>query len=179
MASNEVQLGTGYASGMFYTAPAGTALPAYPGEELAAAWTEVGDIDVDGITFTPRDSETIKNWAGQPKRNLPSSDPATIKAKIMDTTEDSLKTVFGASNVSVTPATADHGKLVTVDMDGKPDPAAFIFIMKDGDDMKIMGTSNGLISELGDAAFKTEEAIEWDVTIQGIWTLICDDGQTL
>jgi hypothetical protein len=179
MASNEVQLGGGNATGMFYTAPAGTALPTYPGEELAAAWTEVGDVDADGITFTPRDSDTLKNWAGQPKRVIPGADPATIQAKVMDTTEDSLKTVFGEDNVIVTPATTDHGKLISIDMDSKPAPAAFLFVMKDGDDMKILGTSNGLVSELADVAFKNDEAIEWDVTIQGTWKLICDDGQTV
>ena len=64
MADN-VMLGGGYASGMFYTAPAGTTLPAYPTDTLTA-WTIVGDIDADGIAFTPRDSETLKNWALQP-----------------------------------------------------------------------------------------------------------------
>ena len=176
MASNEVQLGGGYASGMFYTAPANTALPTYPGDDLTA-WTEVGDIDADGITFTPRDSDTLKNWAGQPKRVIPGADPATVSAKIMDTTKTALTAIFGS--VTETAATADHGKLLTIDTDSKPAAAAFLFVMKDGDDMKILGTSNGLISELGDVTFKNDEAIEWEVTIQGSWTLVCDDGQTI
>lgn len=174
MASNEVQLGGGYASGMFYTAPANTALPTYPGADLTA-WTEVGDIDADGITFTPRESDTLKNWAGQPKRVIPGADPATVSAKIMDTTKAALQTVFGT--VTETAAAADHGKLLTIDTDSKPAAAAFLFVMKDGDDMKILGTSNGLISELGDVTFKNDEAIEWEVTIQGNWKLICDDGE--
>ena len=41
MASNAVNLGIGRATGMFYHATKGTALPAYPTETLAAAWTEV------------------------------------------------------------------------------------------------------------------------------------------
>lgn len=176
MASNEVQLGGGYASGMFYTAPKGTALPTYPGEELSAAWKEVGDIDEDGVTFTPRDSSTLKNWAGQPKRNIPGTDPGTVKGKVMDTTEASLKAVFGEDNVTVIPATSSHGKLVKVNLDGKPEPAAFLFIMKDGDVMSYVGTENGLISELGDVVFKNNEAIEWDVTIQGDWVRVDDDG---
>lgn len=176
MASNEVQLGGGYASGMFYTAPIDTPLPGYPGDDLTA-WTEVGDIDADGITFTPRGSDTLKNWAGQPKRVIPNADPATVKAKIMDTTESALKVVFGSENVHKTASTQSHGELIEIDLDSKPSPAAFLFIMKDGDDMKILGTSNGLISELGDVAFKNDEAIEWDLTIQGDWTLVCDDGQ--
>jgi hypothetical protein len=88
-----------------------------------------------------------------------------------------LTAVFGS--VTETAATVDHGKLLTIDMDDKPSNAAFLFVMKDGDDMKILGTSNGLISELGDVTFKNDEAIEWAVTIQGDWTLVCDDGQTI
>lgn len=178
MASNEVQLGGGYALGMFYTAPADTVLPDYPGDDLSS-WTHVGDIDADGISYTPRDNDTLKNWAGEPKRVIPGSDPATVKAKIMDTTKSALQTVFGASNVIETAATVDHGKLLTIDLESRPTNAAFLFIMKDGDDMKILGTSNGLVSELGDVSFKNDEAIEWDITIQGKWTLICDDGQTV
>ena len=174
--NNDVQLGGGNATGMFYRAPEGTALPTYPGDDLSA-WTEIGDIDEDGLSFTPRGSTTLKNWAGKPKRSVPAADPATVKAKIMDTTESSLKTVFGPENVRVSAATSDHGKLITIDLDSKPSPAAYLFIMKDGDDMKILGTENGLISELGDVTFKNDEAIEWDVTIQGDWHLICDDGQ--
>ena len=176
MAVNEVLLGGGYATGMFYTAPAGTSLPTYPGASLSA-WTEVGDVDADGITFSTRDSSTLKNWAGEPKRVIPGTDPATIKAKIMDTTETVLKTIFGSSNVTKTAASAQHGELLSVNLDAKPTNAAFLFIMKDGDRMTYVGTSNGLISELGDITFKGDEAVEWDVTIQGIWTQVTDDGQ--
>ena len=176
MAASEVLLGGGYASGMFYTAPAGTALPTYPGASLSA-WTEVGDVDADGITVTLRDNTTLKNWAGEPKRVIPSTDPATIKGKIMDTTEQVLKTVFGSSNVIKTAASAQHGELLSVNLDSRPSTAAFLFIMKDGDRMTYLGTSNGLISEVGDISYKGDEAVEWDVTIQGIWTQVTDDGE--
>lgn len=176
MASNEVILGAGNATGMFYTAPAGTALPAYPGADLTA-WTEVGDINEDGITYTSRDKTTLKNWAGTPKRSIPGTDPATIKALIMDTTESTLKTIFGASNVTVTPATETHGKLISVDLDSAPSTAAFLFVAKDGDTMTMVGTTDGLISELGDLAFKGSEAIQWDVTVAGSWKFVTDDGQ--
>lgn len=176
MAASEVMLGGGYASGMFYTAPANTVLPSYPGDDLSS-WTEIGDIDADGITFTPRDSDTLKNWAGQPKRVLPGTDPATIKAKVMDITEATLKTVFGSSNVAKTAADSDHGELLSVNLDSKPSPAAFLFVMKDGDRMTYVGTTNGLISELGDITYKGDEAVELDITIQGDWIQLTDDGQ--
>lgn len=176
MAVNEVILGAGNATGMFYTAPQGTTLPTFPGDDLSG-WTEVGDINEDGITFSTRDKTTLKNWAGTPKRVIPGTDPATIKALVMDTTEDTLKTIFGASNVTVTAATEDHGKLVSVDLDSSPAPAAFLFVMKDGDAMVMVGTSDGIISELGDVSFKGSEAIQWDITVSGAWTIVTDDGQ--
>ena len=40
----DVMLGLGLSTGMFFHAPAGTTLPTYPGETLAAAWEEVGDV---------------------------------------------------------------------------------------------------------------------------------------
>ena len=44
-----VLLGLGNATGMFYHAPAGTALPTYPSEQLAAAWKEVGLVGDAGL----------------------------------------------------------------------------------------------------------------------------------
>ena len=41
MATHDAKLGIGKASGMFFHAPAGTALPTYPTETLANAWKHV------------------------------------------------------------------------------------------------------------------------------------------
>ena len=182
MASNDTKLGAGYALGMFYHAPAGTVLPTYPGEELAAAWEEIGDVTEDGITWaTARSYEALKNWALEIKRLKPGTDPQTIKAQIMDTTEEVFKTIFGEDNVTVTAANQDHGKLITVNTSSLDTPTeeAFLFIMKDGDDMIMLGTSNGYISELSDVAFAPSDAIKWEVTVSAkAFTLITDDGQT-
>ena len=177
--TNDVKLGAGYASGMFFHAPAGTALPAYPGADLSA-WTEIGDITEDGITFaTARDYTALKNWALKIKRLLPGTDSESVEAPIMDTTEEVFKTLFGADNVTVTAATKDHGNLITVDTAALNTPVAeaFLFIMKDGDDMIMLGTPNGFITSLGDVAFKTTEGITWNATISGDFTIVTDDGQ--
>ena len=179
MASNEVQLGGGYASGMFYTAPANTALPTYPGDDLTA-WTEVGDIDADGITFTPRDSDTLKNWAGQPKRVIPGADPATVSAKIMDTTKTVLETLFGENNVSYTAASSAHGNItsVTLSPDVSADPAAYLFLVKDGDTLVSIGCEDGLITDIADVSFNPTTAVTWAPSIDGVWTISHDDGET-
>lgn len=182
MASNDTKLGGGLASGMFFHAPAGTALPTYPGEELDTAWKTVGDISEEGIVWnTARSFESLKNWALEIKRLLPGTNAQTVQAPIMDTTEEVFKTLFGAENVKKTPATADHGVLLTVDTSSMNTPSAeaFLFIMKDGDDMIMLGTENGFITELSDVNFKATDAINWQSTISAkSWTLVTDDGQT-
>lgn len=162
MAVNEVMLGAGQATGMFYHAPAGTSLPATPSDSLAS-WTKVGDVTEDGITWgASRDFTPLKNWAGKIKRQLPGTDPQTIKVPIMDTTKEVFKVLFGASKV-----TTDADGNITVDTSTleAPDAEAFLFIMKDGDRLSMFGTTSGFISGLDDVTFKPNEAVTWTATI--------------
>lgn len=183
MASNDTKLGGGYASGMLYHAPSGTALPTYPSATLDPAWVEIGDISEEGITWaTARSFEALKNWALETKRMKPGTDSQTISAPIMDTTEEVFKTIFGSSNVTKTAADNSHGVLLTVDTSAlnTPSAEAYLFIMKDGDDMIALGTTSGYISELGEVAFKATDAINWTATFSAkAFTLITDDGQTV
>ena len=179
--TNETKLGIGLATGMFFHAPAGTALPDYPAAQLDAAWEEVGDITEDGIVLaTDKNTENLKNWAKVIKRVIMTDHTETIQAPIMDTTEESLKVVVGEDNVQVTAANAQHGKIVKANLsDGNlPEPEAFLFLMKDGDDMIMIGTKKGYISELAEVAFQPNAAITWNATITAdVWTIMKDDGQ--
>ena len=184
--THDVNLGVGnYAesgtTGMFYHAAAGTALPTYPGETLAAAWAEAGAISEDGISLdTKRTFEELKNWAKQTERLLPGEESGTVAAPVIDTTEESFKTIFGAENVTITPGTATHGKLISVDIEpaNMPEAEAYLFLMKDGDDMMMIGTTRGYIKELGEVSFQPNNAITWNCTISADkWTIMKDDGQ--
>ena len=160
MASNNVNLGIGLASGMFYTAAAGTALPAYPGDATGlSSWVEVGAITADGITWaTGKDSDPLRNWAKEVERLVAGDEGGTVTA----------------------PATSSHGKLVSVEVAPgvSSSPAAFLFIMKDGDDMLMLGTSKGIVRDVDDVAFSPTEAITWTATIEAAsWTFMKDDGQ--
>ena len=186
MSTHNVNLGIGnYAesgtTGMFYHAPAGTALPTYPSETLGSSWKEAGAISEDGITLnTNRTFDQLKNWAKKIARLLPSEESGTVGAPVLDTTEESFKTIFGEDNVTVVAATATHGKLISVDIEAgnTPDPEAYLFLMKDGDDMIMIGTTKGYISEVAEVAFQPNAAITWDATITADkWTIMKDDGQ--
>ena len=180
MASNSVNLGIGAATGMFYHAPKGTALPTYPTETLAEAWKEVGYVAEDGITWHHgRSGEPLKDWSNTIRRILDSSDDKTIAVPIISTTKEALKTIFGADNVTETPATTGHGKLLTITSDDMMSgEEAFLFVMKDGDDTIAIGTTGGFISALDDINFAPGSPITWNATINmSAWTMILDDGQ--
>lgn len=133
-----------------------------------SAWRMIGDVTHDGITLTTDKSvNNIRNWANVIKRSTLSEHTETIQAPIMDTTEDSLKVVVGSSNVTVTPASGTHGKTIDCDLSSGalPDPEAYIFIMKDGDDVMAVGMSNGQITAVDAITFAPENTINWTPTI--------------
>lgn len=183
MATNNTNMGVGRATGMAYRAPEGTALPATPSATLDAAWEEIGGVGEDGITWgTGKDATPLKNWAKKIVRVISSDESGSVKVPFIDTTEDSLKTVFGDDNVTVTAATAEHGKVVSVTVEPgvSAPPAAYLFLMKDGDDLLMLGTSSGTITELDDVSFAPGDAISWNSTIESdSWTFAKDDGQTV
>lgn len=183
MSANETLLGLGLATGMAYHAPAGTALPAYPSAELDSAWVEIGDVTNDGVELaTEKSSQALRNWANVIKRMVMTEHTETVKAPLMDTVEETLKAVLGAANVTVEPANAQHGKVVKASLSASdlPPAEAFLFLMKDGDNMIALGTSYGQVQSVENVAFKPGEGITWTPTITGMesgWQLITDDGQ--
>lgn len=159
----DVKLGLGLATGMFYHAAAGTALPT----DLTTAidttvWTHVGDVTNDGITLTMDKSvENLRNWANVIKRVIMTEHTETIQAPLMDTTEEVLKAVLGEDNVT----TASGVTTVNLSAASLPEEEAFLFVMKDGDDMMMIGCTNGQVTEVDDVTFAPESAINWVPTI--------------
>ncbi|MCH3961027.1 MAG: hypothetical protein LKE48_02695 [Solobacterium sp.] len=178
---SDIKLGTGLATGMMYHAPVGTALPTSPATKLDAAWKEVGDVSADGISLaTDKKTDLLKNWANVVKRIIMTEHSETIGAPLIDTTEETLKTVLGSGNVTATAATADHGALITANLSAStlPDPEMYLFLMKDGEDMIGIG-GEGQITSVDKIAFKPGEAITWTPTITAVndgFKLITDDG---
>ena len=181
MGSNAVNIGAGAASGMFFHAPQGTALPAYPGDTLAQAWKEVGFISQDGITWPHgRGGEPLKDWSNSIRRMLESKDNRTVAGKLISTTKEVLQTIFGAANVTDGAATSSHGALESVEVKSGviSGEEAFLFLMQDGDDAFMLGTTKGIVTNLDDVSFAPGATIDWGFTIAAdAWTFMKDDGQ--
>ncbi|MBP5410964.1 MAG: hypothetical protein J6Y26_03530 [Lachnospiraceae bacterium] len=183
MGSNAVKLGTGAATGMFFHAPSGTALPTYPTDTLGSDWTEVGYVAEDGITWHHGRSATpLKDWSNSIRRMLQDDATGTVSVPIISTTKEVLETLFGSGNVIETAATTGHGKLEAVEVkEGViSGEEAFLFLMKDGDDTIMLGTTKGFITTLDDISFAPGSAITWGATVSAdAWKLILDDGQVV
>ena len=183
MGTNAVNLGVGNAAGYFFHAPKGTALPASPLAELSEAWKEVGYVAQEGITWhNGRTATPLKDWANKIRRQLQEDSTGTVEVPIITTDAEVLKTLFGEENVVVTAANADHGNLVSIDVEEGvvSDEEAFLFLMKDGDDAMMLGTTNGLITDVADVNFAAADAITWNGTISADkWRFVKDDGQVV
>lgn len=174
---SDVLIGAGF-SGMFYTAPKGTALPAYPSESLGADWQSVGAITSDGISLTLPSGDVIKNWALTAERKI-NTENGSVTAPVMYTNKKVMETLFGANNVSHTAATSVHGNVDSVEFapDVSAEPASYLFLMKDGDKLAMLGTTDGLITEISDISFSPSDAVVWECKIDASWTFAIDDGQ--
>lgn len=179
--TNDVNLGIGLASGMAFIAPAGTALPTYPGEALGSEWSEISTISDGGITWTPnKDSEPIRNWAKITERLASGDEGGLVKGEFLRTIASTLEAIFGEDNVETTAATSEHGNLMKVKVEAgvSSTPKAFLFLMKDNDDMIMLGTEVGMLRDLDDLTFVANDPIKYGFTIEAAaWTLMKDDGQ--
>lgn len=180
MATNDVNIGVGRVSGMFYYAPASDELtmPTFPSDTLAEAFVEGGFISEDGPTLTPFGSvDVIRDWSRTARRQV-MTEKGTVQVSLISTTKDSLTAIFG-DRVTETAATTTHGKLLNVDMSQGPtsNHYAFVFIGKDGDDEFMISSADCTVTEVGDVAFNPTGAINWAPTIEGDWKFVKDDGQ--
>lgn len=164
--------------GMFFRAPKGTALPATPGTTPGSAWKDCGAITSDGISLKLPSGEVLRNWANLAERKI-NTENGVISAPLMYTTKDVFETLFGADNVSYTAADGTHGNIssVTLSPDVAAEPQAYLFLIKDGDTLVMIGTTDGLITEIADVTFSPSAGVVWNASIDGVWTIAHDDGQ--
>ena len=175
-------LGIGNSTGMAFWAPIDTGLPEYPSEVLTSEdWTLIGAVSEDGISYSPnRDLTPLKNWSKEIERLLTSDSDGELEVPLLYTNEDTFSILFGENSVTVTNATQTHGKLISVNIDPNetPEGRAFVFLMKDGDDMMMIATKRGFITSVSDVSFSPSDAIVWTATISAKnWTFMKDNTQ--
>ena len=98
------------------------------------------------------------------KRIFVSEHTETIQAPIISTTLESLKTVLGDENVT------ENGSTITASLSAAtlPPDEAFLFRMKDDDDVIVIACQKGQITALDSVSFAPGSAITWTPTITAL-----------
>ena len=155
MATNAVNMGKGSASGMFYYATSGTTIPTTL-SSIPSAWHEAGFIAKDGMELElSHDVENIKDWSNTIRRVVLTDHEEKASGSCISTTGEALAELFGSTNVTATTAS------VTVNLSASdlPPVKAYLFVMKDDDDLLAFGCSEGQISVSDNVSFQAGEGI--------------------
>jgi hypothetical protein len=157
------------ATGGVLIGPVGTAAPTDATTALNAAFKGAGYIGEDGLTESAdRSTEKVKAWGGDVVKVLQTDFSTTYKFTFLETlNSDVLKTVYGDSNVTVTPADATKGTLYAVKVNADVLPhKAFVFEVKDGQAKIRIHVPDGQITEVGEISYKDGEVIGYSVTVE-------------
>lgn len=165
MASDVSNVTTGVrrVDGGIYAAPLGTTLPTDASSQLDTAFKNVGYLSEDGMTNSISKSSTeIKEWGGDVVLAVQTGQTDKFKFKFIESLNvDTLKAVFGASNVTET-----NGALtVKVNATDTGEKSYVIDMVQSDGRLKRIVIPRGKITELGDIVYKLNEAVAYDVTL--------------
>ena len=131
---------------------------------LATGWSSAcGYLSESGITLNiNRSTSTIKDWGLNNVRVATTDFGVQITGEFLQMDGDTAKTLFGDSNVTVTAATTTKPETVKVSIGpSMPDPASFVFNMKDGS----RRGRNGQITQVGSPNFVPGSGNVWPFTM--------------
>ena len=148
-----------FATGFVCTAATTATMPTDASTALGTGWTDCGDISEDGIAVTTSyGTESVKDWNLSTIRTLLTSFEGGIDATFVTTNEETLKTVFGEENVTVT-----NDKIACKVGAYLPENKAFAFNMKDGDRKIRVVLPNAQVIPNGNIEFRKGAILTWPV----------------
>ena len=171
--ATNVSTGKPNVSGAIYRAARTGSLtvPTSASASLSSDYKCLGYISEDGVTNDlSMETDKVKAWGGDTVLVFQTDKGDTFKFKLLETlNEDVLKTIFGASNVTVTAATTTAPKSITINVNSEEQEEAVwvIDMIMRGNNPKRIVIPYGKISEMGEITYKDNEAVGYDVTITG------------
>lgn len=171
MAANDVLVASPVTgTGGVLRAPLGTPIPADSTTALSAPFVPQGYVGEDGISMTTdRSTEKIRAWGGDSVRTVQTEHDVTFSLTFLETTELTLKAVFGDTNVTATAAGAGSGNRLAVQVKSDVLPSqVWAFDMKDGKKKVRVVLPNASITEVGDTQFVHSDATGYEVTIDAL-----------
>jgi len=179
------------ATGAIRVAPLGTAAPTSAVSALDAAFVDLGYVGVDAFTEkNDRKTDNKRSFGGKVVKVLQSEFNASIEVTLLESTNaEVLKTVFGSSNVTVTPANESHGVQVTVKKNSKRLPHLSWVIDTTDSELNAFYRNyiaDGKVATVSDIKIAHTDTIEYKLMIEAFESTdgdnivtFTDDGQTV
>jgi hypothetical protein len=165
----------------------GVTLPQTAVDTLDDALVRAGYISEDGVTKSEsRDTNEIKDWGGLTVKRSTTGFGVTLAFQFLEyLNPDAARAVYGARNVTVTPATATTGEQMRVNVTADDAPhLSWVFDMADGDAHLKVVCEDGQITETGDTPYSNSDGAVRDVTLtafpdaDGVYIYeLTDDGR--
>ena len=174
--------------GSLRAGPLGTEAPTSAIDTLDAGFVDLGYIGDGGFTKKLDRRTTMKRaFGGKVVKVLQSEFTGTIQLKLLESLNaDCLKAVYGASNVSTTAATSQHGAQVEVLVNSIKLPHCSWVVDTADEELDAayrIYVPDGQVTTVGDIKVVHTDTIEYDITITAfddvtgnqmyVWT---DDG---
>jgi hypothetical protein len=176
-----VYAGQPLASGVIFVAPLTTPAPTSAVSPLAPGFVDLGYVGADG--FTERNERSVdqkRSFGGKTVKVLQTEFSSSVEVVLLESiSANVLKAVFGEPNVTVTPATPQHGVQVKVNKNGRklPYQSWVIDTWDDETGAKYRNyMPNAKITTVGDITVSHSDTIEYRITIEAFETTNGDDN---
>ena len=168
---NNVYAAEPSATGAAFVAPLGTPLPTSLDDALDSAFVSLGYVGEDGITETTDRSTDEKKDMGMDVVKVLQTDYSHEFSFVLleSLNANVLKAIYGADNVTVTPADSTHGTRVAVKKTSKKLPKqAWVFDTIDSElgakYRNVAGQAQ--VTSVGDVTLAASDTIEYEVTLK-------------
>ena len=157
------------ATGGILSAPLTTTRPTDAVTALPAGFVKKGYVGEDGVTKTvDKTDEKIRAWGGATVKIVRQEHSVSYSWTFLESgNAEVLKALVGEENVTITPATTEHGNQIEVRETGQMVPReSWLMEMKDGDTAIREYAPDGQLAYSGDVQFVHSNVISYTVTLE-------------